>query len=165
MTSRFLLRGFAAAALITVTANATGAQAANSTAQASAKSTVPRAAPSAKPADASVAPASATPWDAHPTGKYLLELSLPDHKMQADLTISDSAGTPVALFWPAGDNEGHRLSVTVQGVDLKLYAETPRGPFSATLQRDGDHITGHYAMGIQESGAIEGRVEHSSAAP
>jgi hypothetical protein len=113
--------------------------------------------------------AAATPvvthWNQHPTGKYRLQLTLPDRKMDADLTISDSSGTPVANFWPVGDNEGHPLAVAVKDTDLVFSAQTPRGPFSLVLQRQGNQLRGHFAMGMQESGPVTGTVAEETKTP
>jgi hypothetical protein len=160
MTSPFPLGSLALVTLLATAAHAASAQAANSSVYGSSASAAP-----ATVAQPSAPSGSATTWDAHPTGKYLLALTLPDRKMQATLTISDSAGTPVALFWPEGDDEGHALSVTIHGSDLKLYASTPRGPFNMTLNRAADHITGRFSMGMEESGPVEGHLERSGATP
>ncbi|MFL5562484.1 MAG: hypothetical protein ACJ79K_13505 [Gemmatimonadaceae bacterium] len=160
MTSRIPLGSLAVVTLVAAASHAASAQAANSSVPASPASVAP--ATIAKPSAPS---GSTTMWDARPSGKYLLELTLPDRTMEATLTISDSAGTPVALFWPNGDNDGHALSVTVDGADLKLYAATPRGPFNMTLNRAADHITGRFSMGVEESGPVEGHFERSGAPP
>ena len=126
---------------------------------------------SARPAAAQGAPSAAaaapvvTHWSQHPTGKYRLQVSLPEHVMDADLTIADSAGTPVANFWPVGDNDGHSLAVAVTDTALVLSAATPRGPFQMVLQRRGDQITGRYSMGVQESGAVQGQVKEEAKTP
>ena len=106
-----------------------------------------------------------THWSLHPTGKYRLKLALPDRVMDADLTIADSAGTPTAIFWPVGDNDGHSLAVTVKDTALVLTAATPRGPFEMVLQRQGSQISGHYAMGVQEAGAVQGEVKEEAKTP
>jgi hypothetical protein len=107
---------------------------------------------------ASAATTPATRWDAHPVGRYKLEMTIPERTMQVDLTIADSAGKAFALFWPVGDNDGHTMNVTVKGTDLVLDAETPRGPVQIVLQRQGDRITGSWAMGA-DKGPVQGRVE------
>jgi hypothetical protein len=161
MTSRFALGRLAVVTLLVAASRAAHAQAGNSTIHSSPASAAPTA--TAQPSAPSAASTAA--WDAHPTGKYLLELTLPDRKMQATLTLSDSVGTPVALFWPVGDNDGHALSVTVDGADLKLYASTPRGPFNMVLNRAADHVTGRFSMGLVESGPVEGHLERAGATP
>lgn len=116
------------------------------------------------PSSAAAAAVPLTHWDQHPSGKFRLELSLPDQKMQADLTVSDSAGTPVANFWPVGDNDGHMLAVAVKDTDLVLSAQTPRGPFSLVLERRGSALIGRYAMGT-ETGAVSGTVAEEAKKP
>jgi len=148
MTPRRILPLLATAALLAVATRPLAAQAAAAT-----TATVTVAAP------------PLTQWSQHPTGKYRLELALPDGLMQADLSIADSAGTPTAVFWPVGDNEGHPVTVTVKDTALVLSASTPRGPFEMVLQRSGSKLSGHFAMGVQESGAVQGRVEQEAKQP
>jgi hypothetical protein len=145
MKPAFLLRAITAAALVAAGARTAAAQGGSSSASAGA--------------------APVTHWSQHPTGKFRLELALPDRTMEADLTIADSAGTPTAIFWPVGDNDGHAVTVTVKDTALVLAAATPRGPFEMVLQRQGSQISGHYAMGVQESGAVQGHVEQEAAKP
>lgn len=108
---------------------------------------------------------SVTHWDAHPTGKYLLEMTIPERAMQVDLTISDSAGVPVAMFWPVGDNDGHAMTVTVKDTDLVLTALAPRGKVELVLQRNNDQITGRWSMGDEEKGALTGHVVQEAKKP
>lgn len=145
MTPVSMLRSICAAAVFTAAAHTAAAQ--------------------SGPAPTSAAAAPASQWNQHPLGKYRLELSLPDRKMQVDLTISDSAGTAVANFWPVGDNDGHMLAVAVKDTDLVLSAQTPRGPFSLVLERQGNTLSGRYAMGTQETGAVTGSVVEEAAKP
>ena len=125
----------------------------------------------ARSANAQGAPSAAAPtanvrhWSQHPTGKYRLQLALPDRMMDADLTIADSAGTPTAIFWPVGDNDGHALAVSVKDTSLVLSAATPRGPFELVLQRQGDQLNGHFSMGVQEAGPVQGVVKEEAKTP
>jgi hypothetical protein len=119
-------------------------------------------APATPISSAATAPA-VTHWSQHPTGKYRLQLALPDHMMDADLTIADSAGSPTAVFWPVGDNEGHPVAVAVKDTDLVLSASTPRGPYTLVHQRKGDQLSGHFSMGVEEAGAVQGHVEREAA--
>ena len=125
----------------------------------------------ARPVNAQGAASSAAPvptvrqWSQHPSGKYRLQLALPDRMMDADLTIADSAGTPTAIFWPVGDNDGHALAVSVKDTSLVLTASTPRGPFELVLQRQGNRLNGHFSMGTQEAGAVQGRVAEEAKTP
>ena len=142
MTSRSLLPLFSAAALISVGAQTAGAQTVATQSGAS---------------SAAIATPALTRWDAHPTGKYVLQLTLPERIMKVDLTITDSAGTPTALFWPVGDNDGHVMTVAVKDTDMVLQADAPRGKVVVVLERQGDHLTGHWSMGL-EGGALQGQV-------
>lgn len=101
-------------------------------------------------------------WDTHPTGKYFLELTLPEGIKRVNLTISDSAGTPSALFWPVGDYDGHVMTVTVKDTDLVLEADAPRGKVIVTIERQGDRLTGRWSMGMQ-GGPLAGKVEEVKA--
>ena len=148
-TPRRTLSLFATAALLAIAARPLAAQA---------------PAPGASAAAAPATPA-VTHWSQHPTGKYRLQFALPDHVMDADLTIADSAGTPTAIFWPVGDNDGHAVTVTVKDTSLVLFASTPRGPFQVVLQRKDAQISGHYSMGVQEAGEVQGHVEQEAKQP
>jgi hypothetical protein len=143
MTSRSFLPLLSTAALLAV-----GAPSAN--AQANAAQTGPSSGAAAAPAY--------DKWEAHPTGKYLLELTLPEGIKGVNLTISDSAGTPTALFWPVGDHDGHVMTVTVKDTDLVLEADAPRGKVIVTIERQGERLTGRWSMGMQ-GGPLTGKVE------
>lgn len=123
------------------------------------------AAQAAAPVTAPATAPAVTHWSQRPIGKYRLQLALPDHVMDADLTIADSAGTPTAVFWPVGDNDGHALTVSVKDTTLVLFASTPRGPFELVLQRKGEQLNGHYSMGVQEAGEVKGHVEQEAKQP
>lgn len=114
-------------------------------------------APSAAPSPASVPEA----WSPKPIGAYSLALSMGDHDMAVDLTISDSTGTLQALFWPVGDNDGHQMNVEVKGTDLVLTADSPRGPVRVVLQRSGDRLSGTWALG-EDHGSLTGVVKPKS---
>lgn len=148
MTPRSLLSLCVTAALLTTARTA----AAQGTAAASGPS-------------ASAATPAATHWDANPVGKYLLELTIPERPMQVDLTISDSAGVPVAMFWPVGDNDGHSMTVAVKDTDLVLTAMAPRGKVEVVLQRRNDQLTGHWSMGDEEKGPLTGHVVQDAKKP
>ncbi len=118
----------------------------------------------AQAAAQSAAPAAAqlqTHWDAHPVGKYSLSLTLPDREMAVDLTLSDSAGTVVANFWPVGDHDGHDMQVTVKDTDLLLHADSPGGAIDIVLRREGDRITGTWSRG-GEHGPLTGTIPVAS---
>lgn len=150
MTPHRILSTLATASLFAIAARPLAAQAAAS---------------AAAPVAAAIAAPAVTHWSQHPTGKYRLQLALPDHMMDADLTIADSAGTPTAVFWPVGDNEGHPVAVAVKDTDLVLTAQTPRGPFSLVLERQGSTLSGHFAMGTQESGPVTGTIVEPAKTP
>lgn len=152
MTPQRILSLLATASLLAIAARPLAAQA-------------PAAAASAASPPAASGGPAVTHWSQHPTGKYRLQLALPDHVMDADLTIADSAGTPTAVFWPVGDNDGHAVTVSVKDTTLVLFASTPRGPFELVLQRKGEQLNGHYAMGVQEAGEVKGHVEQEAKQP
>ena len=118
----------------------------------------PLAAQTASPAPPGQAAVPATHWDARPLGKYHLELDLPDQVMQAELTVSDSAGTLQGLFWPDGDNDGHMMTAEVRDTALVFRADSPRGPVQLTLRRADDRITGEWKMGA-DHGLLRGKKE------
>ena len=137
------LRLVSVAALLTVGAQAAAAQNATSSNIAS--------------------PASAG-WGDSPAGKYLLELEAPNRTNRVNLTISDSAGGLAASFQPIGDRKAHEMTVHLQGADIVLLADTPRGMFSIVLTRQADRITGHWSLG-DAKGAVRGRVEDDLTIP
>lgn len=57
------------------------------------------------------------------------------------------------------------LAVAVTDTNLVMSAQTPRGPFSLVLQRQGNTLSGRYAMGMQESGAVTGIVAEEAKQP
>lgn len=97
-------------------------------------------------------------WSAKPIGSYDLVIDMPERKMPAALTISETDGNLSALLWPEGDNDGHVMNVTVKGVDLVLTAMAPRGPVTITLERRGKNLTGTWSMG-SEGGSLKGSVK------
>ncbi len=101
---------------------------------------------------------SAEAWAAKPVGAYTLAMVLPERTMDVDLTIADSSGTLTAMFWPVGDNDGHPMQVTVQGTDLILTAESPRGAVRIVLQRRAEKLSGTWTLG-EEHGTLTGVVK------
>lgn len=146
---KFLIAiGFSAAALACLPATSSG-----------------QSTPSASVADSAAksteGPAEA--WSAKPIGSYDLVIEMPDRKMPAALTISETDGNLSALLWPEGDNDGHVMNVTVKGVDLVLTATAPRGPVTITLERRGKNLSGTWSMG-SEGGSLKGSVKASAGA-
>lgn len=117
------------------------------------------AAAAATPGAQSSKPATpADAWSAKPLGKYDLVVKLSDRDMPTDLTITESDGKFTALFWPVGDNDGHYMTVTVNGTDLVLNAEAPRGHVVIHIERRGARLTGTWQMG-SEHGTLEGTIK------
>ena len=144
MTAGISLRLLSVAALLTVAAQAAAAQ---------------------SDASSSIASPASAGWSDRPTGKYVLELAVPNRTNKVNLTVSDSAGGALsAVFWPAGDYKGHAMTVRVQGIDMILEAYTPRGLFEIVLVRQGSLIAGHWSLG-DAKGVVEGRVEDEGDAP
>ena len=108
----------------------------------------------------------ASPWSAKPTGTYEIELGMPNSAdaaslmpngpLAATVTIKDSTGALKATFWKRGDNDGHDMTVTTQGTDLILDAQTPRGALRITLQQHGAALTGSWSL-AGAGGAVKGR--------
>jgi hypothetical protein len=143
MTARISLGLLSVAALLTVGAQAAAAQ---------------------SDASSNIASPASAGWNARPTGKYLLELEVPNRTNKVNLTISDSAGALAAVFWPAGDYRGHAMTVRVHDADMILEAYTPRGLFEIVLVRQGDLIAGHWSL-AEAKGLVEGRVEEDGETP
>ena len=122
---------------------------------ATAQSASPAASPAATSAPAAAAP---TPWAEHPSGRYELEIVLPDKVMPATVVIADSSGIPAAQFQPEGDNDAHAMKVTIKGTELYLNAIAPRGPIELVMLRSADQITGRWTYG-DGKGLLRGHVE------
>ncbi len=101
---------------------------------------------------------AAEAWSAKPVGAYTLAMVLPERTMDVDLTIADSSGTLTALFWPVGDNDGHPMHVDVQGTDLILTADSPRGAVRVVLHHRAEKLSGTWALG-EEHGTLTGAVK------
>ena len=137
MTARISLRLLSVAALLTVGAQAAAAQ---------------------NGASSNIASPASAGWNARPTGKYLLELEVPNRTNKVNLTISDSAGALAAVFWPVGDTKGHAMTVRMQDTDMILEAYTPRGLFEIVLVRQAGLIAGHWSLG-EAKGVVQAQVE------
>ena len=112
----------------------------------------------AQSAQAATADTAAEAWSAKPVGAYTLAMVLPERTMDVDLTIADSSGTLTAMFWPVGDNDGHQMHVAVQGTELVLTADSPRGAVRIVLQRRGQRLSGAWTLG-EEHGTLTGAVK------
>ena len=77
--------------------------------------------------------------------------------MPVSLTISDSAGTMSALFWPVGDQDGHTMAVTVNDTDLVLNGQTPGGPLVITLHKHDKAVDGKWSF-RGETGTVKGTI-------
>lgn len=138
MTAKVSLRLLSVAALLAVGAQAAAAQ---------------------SDASFSIASPASAGWNDRPTGKYLLELEVPQRTNKVNLTISDSTGGALsAVFWPVGDSRGHAMTVRVQDSRMILEAYTPSGLFEIVLVRQGDLIAGQWTLG-DAKGVVQGQVE------
>jgi len=89
-------------------------------------------------------------WNAKPVGAYRVVINIPGREMPAALTVKEVNGKLAANLWPDGDNDGHDLSVAVNGTQLLLTGETPHGPVSFVIEHRGPKITGTWEMGDQK---------------
>lgn len=94
-------------------------------------------------------------WSDKPIGAYDLVIVLPERKMPAALTISETNGRLSALLWPEGDHDGKVMDVAVKGVDLVLSTVANRGPVTITIEKRGKTLSGTWVMGM-EHGPLTG---------
>ena len=104
------------------------------------------------------ASAAAVTWPAHPSGRYELEIALPDKVMPATIVVADSSGVPTAQLQTEGDDEAHPMKVTVKGTELFFNATAPRGAIEIVLVRTADLLSGRWSYG-DGSGTLKGHVE------
>jgi hypothetical protein len=100
---------------------------------------------------------AADQWDWKPLGNYDVVLETPDRQVAVTITISESSGKLVALFWPAGDEEGQAMEATVIGADLVISANTRRGPIELNIERRGQTLSGTWMLG-NKHGSLKGMV-------
>jgi hypothetical protein len=100
---------------------------------------------------------AAEQWDAKPLGTYDVVLDTPDRPIAVTVTISETSGKLVALFWPASDDQGQVMDATVIGTDLVLSANTRRGAFELNIERRGKALTGSWMLG-NKRGSLKGEV-------
>ena len=143
MKPTIFLTALATAALVALDARAASAQSAS---------------PAPAPAATSAPAAAPTPWPENPSGRYELEIVLPDKVMPATVVIADSSGVPAAQFQPEGDPEAHPMKITLKGTELYLNAIAPRGAIELVMLRSADQITGRWTYG-DGKGVLRGRVE------
>jgi hypothetical protein len=96
-------------------------------------------------------------WSAKPVGNYDVILNSPDRRISVRVTVSETDGKLVALFWPADDAEGHAMEVTVAGTDLVLTAKTRRGPLEVDIERRGQKLSGSWTLGSLK-GSLKGDI-------
>jgi hypothetical protein len=97
-------------------------------------------------------------WSGKPIGAYDLVIVLPERKMPAALTISETNGRLSALLWPEGDHDGKVMDVAVKGVDLVLSTVASRGPVTITIEKRGKTLSGTWVMGM-EHGSLTGNTK------
>jgi hypothetical protein len=137
MTSS-IVRTLSAVALLTLAASTVRAQA---TTSGNATATTP-----------------AATWTALPAGTYELLIQLPERPLGATIVVRDSSGAPAATFQPEGD-PAQPVKIAVQGTDLTLNGEAPKGPFEIVLQRQGtDSVTGRWKYAGDE-GKLAGKLQ------
>jgi hypothetical protein len=100
---------------------------------------------------------AAEQWESKPLGTYDVVLDTPDHPIAVTITISETSGKLVALFWPASDDQGQVMDATVIGTDLVLSANTRRGAFELNIERRGKSLSGTWMLG-NNKGSFKGEV-------
>jgi hypothetical protein len=96
-------------------------------------------------------------WNAKPVGNYDIVLDSPEGAISVRVTVSETQGKLVALFWPANEPEGQAMDVSVAGTDLVLTAKTHKGPIEISIRRIGTILTGAWTLG-NTRGSLKGEV-------
>ena len=127
--------------------------------------TVPAVAPApgASPAQAATPAQTVTPkdigafeaWTAKPLGKYDIVINIPEGAMPVEITVSESASGLSALFYKKGDIDAHIMTAFVDGTDLVLKGNTPRGALTIQIRHHGANLSGIWQLG-QDRGTLEG---------
>jgi hypothetical protein len=100
---------------------------------------------------------AAEQWEAKPLGNYDVVLDTPDRPVAVTITISETSGKLVALFWPESDDQGQVMDVTVVGTDMVLSANTRRGALELNIERRGKALSGSWTLG-NKHGTLKGEI-------
>jgi hypothetical protein len=97
---------------------------------------------------------------ARPVAIYQMRASRAE--LPAEVTVADSAGDIVASYRVRGDDAPRPMTISVDGSDLVLRAETRSGPLTLVLDRQngdgGRVVTGRWRLG-HDGGPLRGRVQ------
>lgn len=93
---------------------------------------------------------------------YDVTIRLRDARIASRLTVADSAGTLVGTAMIAGDATPVPMLVVVQGTDLVLSADTPRGLLEFVFHGANDwgagrRVSGQWIFG-EEHGTLVGKI-------
>ena len=100
---------------------------------------------------------AAEQWGAKPLGNYDIVLDTPDGQVAVTITISETSGKLVALFWPESDDQGQVMDVAVIGTDMVLSANSRGGAFELNIERRGKALSGSWTLG-KKQGSLKGMV-------
>ena len=108
-------------------------------------------------------PATATPkdigpleaWADKPLGKYDIVINIPEGAMPVEITVSEASKGLSALFYKVGDIDAHVMDATVNGTDLVLKGNTPRGALTIKIRHHGAKLSGIWQLG-EDQGTVEG---------
>ncbi|MDQ6689861.1 MAG: hypothetical protein M3Z18_05055 [Gemmatimonadota bacterium] len=100
---------------------------------------------------------AAEAWSARPVGNYDVVLDSPEGAIAVRVTVSETQGKLVALFWPAKEAEGQAMDVAIAGTDMVLTAKTHRGPIEINIERRGQALSGNWTLG-RTHGSLRGEI-------
>ena len=94
-------------------------------------------------------------WADKPLGKYDIVINIPEGAMPVEITISEASKGLSALFYKVGDIDAHIMNATVNGTDLVLKGNTPRGALTIKIRHHGAKLSGIWQLG-EDQGTVEG---------
>ena len=151
---KILSAAFVCGALLFVADSAIHAQSAPAPASGASSAVTP--APAAAPA--TVTPRDIGPleaWTDKPVGKYDIVINIPEGAMPVEITISEASKGLSALFYKVGDIDAHVMDAAVNGTDLVLKGNTPRGALTIKIRHHGPKLSGIWQLG-EDQGTLEG---------
>ena len=98
---------------------------------------------------------------ARPVATYLVVGDAGRGKLPVRVEVGDSSGTLVARYWLDGQAEAKPMVIAVDGTDILLGADTPKGALQVTLYRQNERgvtgrADGRWSLGAQQ-GTLRGR--------
>ncbi len=98
----------------------------------------------------------AGPVEMDPVGSYTLTTVIQGSPVSGQMRIAGEPGAYIGAVYTGLTGELPITSVSVDGSQLFITAETPDGPVDVRITFDGDSFSGTWMLG-PETGAIQGR--------